>query len=56
MLPIQVYKTCPYPLHMIKCFGKQHESKKDFIEYFCEKVVINYQKGEMESPSLVLDN
>jgi hypothetical protein len=29
---------------------------KDFIEYLCEKAVINYQKGEIKSPSLVLDN
>jgi hypothetical protein len=36
--------------------GKQHESKKVFIEYLCKEVVINNQKGEIESPSLVLDN
>jgi hypothetical protein len=30
--------------------------QKDLIEYLCEKVVINYQKGGIESPSLVLDN
>jgi len=30
--------------------------QKDYIEYLCEKVVINYKKGEIESPSLVLDN
>ena len=28
MLPIRVYETCVYPLHMVKYLGKQHESKK----------------------------
>ena len=28
MLLIRVYETCPYALHMVKCLGKQHESKK----------------------------
>ena len=28
MLPIRVYATCPFPLHMVKCLGKQHESKR----------------------------
>ena len=30
--------------------------QKEFIEYLCKWVVINYQKGEIESPSLILDN
>jgi hypothetical protein len=25
MLPCGVHETCPYPLHMVKCLGKQHE-------------------------------
>ena len=25
MLPIQIYETYPYPLHMVKCLGKQHD-------------------------------
>ena len=44
MLPIQVHETCPYPLHMVKSLGKQHEFKLNFILYLCERVVINYQK------------
>jgi hypothetical protein len=39
-----------------KILGQATWILKDFIEYLCEKVVINYQKGEIESPSLVLDN
>ena len=34
MLPIRVYKTCPYPLHMLKCLGKQHESKNILLNIF----------------------
>ena len=34
MLPIQVYETCPYPLHMVKCLGTQHESKKILLNIF----------------------
>jgi hypothetical protein len=30
--------------------------QKVFTEYLYEKVVINYKKEEIESPSLVLDN
>jgi hypothetical protein len=56
LLPIRVYETCPYPLHMVKCLGKQHESKRILMKIFVKKVVINYQKGEIESPNLVLAN
>ena len=56
MLQNRVYETCPYPLHMVKCLGKQHESKKIFIEYLCEGLSLITKKGEIESPNLVLDN
>jgi hypothetical protein len=36
MLLIQVHETCPNPLHMVKCLGKQHEFKFEFISYLCE--------------------
>jgi len=32
-------------LHMVKCLGKQHESKKILLKIFVKRVVINYQKG-----------
>jgi hypothetical protein len=56
MLPIGIHETCPYPLHMVKCLGKQHGFKIDFNSYLCERVVINYQKEGIESSSLVLVN
>ena len=34
MLPIWFHETCPYPLHMVKCLGKQHESKKILLNIF----------------------
>ena len=30
---------------MVKCLGKQHESKKILLKIFVKRVVINYQKG-----------
>ena len=56
MLSIRVYKTCPYPLHMVKCLGKQHESKKILLNIFVKGLSSITKKGEIESPSLVLDN
>jgi hypothetical protein len=41
---------------MVKCLGKQHESKRILLKIFVKKVVINYEKQEIESPSLVLAN
>ena len=38
MLPIWVYETCPYPLHMVKYLGKQHESKKFLLNIFVKKL------------------
>ena len=56
MLPIQVYETCPYPLHMEKCLGKQHESKKISLNIFVKRLSSITKKGEIKSPSLDLDN
>ena len=56
MLPIRVYETCPYPLHMIKCLGKQHGSKKILLNIFVKRLSSITKKRKIESPSLVLDN
>jgi hypothetical protein len=56
MLPIRVYETCPYPLHIVKCLDKQHESKKILMYIFVKRLSSITKKGEIESPSLVLDN
>ena len=56
MLQIWVYETCPYPLHMVKCLGKQHESKKISLNIFVNRLSSITKKGEIESPSLVSDN
>jgi len=56
MLTIQVYETRPYPLHMVKCLGKQHESKKILLNIFVKRLSSITKKGEIESPSLALDN
>ena len=56
MLLIWVYETCPYPLHMVKCLGKQHESKKILLDIFVKRLSSITKKGEIESPCLVLDN
>ena len=45
MLLIWVYVTCPYPFTYGKMLGQATSIQKDFIQYLCEKVVINYQKG-----------
>ena len=56
MLPILIYETCPYPLHMVKCLGKQHESKKILLHMFVKRLSSITKKGKIESPSLVLAN
>ena len=56
MLPIQVYETCPCPLHMVKYLGKQHEPIKILLNIFVKRLSSITKKGEIESPSLVLDN
>ena len=56
MLPIRVYVTCPHPLHKVKCLDKQHESKKILLNIFVKRLSSITKKGEIESPSLVLDN
>ena len=35
MLPMGVHETCPNSLHMVKCLGKQHGFKFEFISYLC---------------------
>ena len=55
MLPIRVYETYPYPLHMVKCLGKQHESIFLF-NIFVKRLSSITKKGEIKSPSLVLAN
>jgi hypothetical protein len=56
MLPISVHETCPNPLHMVKMLGQATWIQNDFNSYLCERVAVNYQKGEIESSSLVLVN
>ena len=56
MLPIWVYETCPYPLHMVKCLDKQHEFKKILLNIFVKRLSSITKKGEIESPSLALAN
>ena len=56
MLPIWVYETYPYPLHMVKCLGKQHEPKMILLNIFVKRLSSITKKGEIESPSLVLEN
>ena len=56
MLPIWIYETCPYPLHMVKCLGKQYEPKKILLYIFMKRLSSITKKGEIESPSLVLAN
>ena len=56
MLQIRVHETCPNSLHMVKMLGQATWIQIEFNSYLCERVVINYQKGEIESSSLVLDN
>ena len=56
MLSTWVYETCPYPLHMVKCLGKQNESKKILLDIFVKGLSSITKKGEIESSSLVLVN
>jgi hypothetical protein len=41
---------------MVICLGKQHESKKISLNIFVNRLSSITKKGEIESPSLVLDN
>jgi hypothetical protein len=41
---------------MVKMLGQATWIQNDFNLYLCERVVINYQKGGIESSSLVLFN
>jgi hypothetical protein len=42
---------------MVKYLGKQHESKRLLLKIFVKKDLSSItKKGEIESPSLVLDN
>ena len=56
MLPIRVHETWTNPFtHGKYAWASNVDLKLILIHIFVE-VVINYQKGEIESPSLVLDN
>ena len=56
MLPIGVHETCPYPFtHGKNAWASNMDSNLNLFHIFV-KVVINYQKGKIESPSLILDN
>jgi hypothetical protein len=46
MLLIRVHETRPNPLQMVKMLGQATWIQNDFNSYLCERVVINYQKGE----------
>ena len=46
MLPMKVHETCPNPLHMVNMLGQATWIQMNFNSYLCERVVINYQKGE----------
>jgi hypothetical protein len=39
-------KLVPNPLQMVKMLGQATWIQNDFNSHFCERVVINYQKGE----------
>ena len=56
MLPIWVHETCPNPLYMVKCLGKQHGFKLILIHIFVKVLSSITKKGEIESSSLVLVN
>ena len=43
-------------LHMVNILGQATWIQMNFNLYLCERVVINYQKGEIERSSLVLVN
>jgi hypothetical protein len=49
MLPIWVHETCPNPLHMVKMFRQATWIQNKFNSYLCERVVIDYQKGDIEA-------
>ena len=52
----RVHETSQIPLHMIKMLGQETWIQMNFNSYLCERVVMNYQTGEIESSSLVLVN
>ena len=56
MLPIWIYETYPYPLHMVKYLGKQHESEKILLYIFVKRLSSITKKGKIKNPSLVLAN
>ena len=49
MLPIRGFETCPYPLHMVKCLGKQHESKKILLNIFVKRLSSITKKGRLKA-------
>jgi hypothetical protein len=55
MLPMGVHETCPSPFTHGKYAWASNMIHLNLF-YIFEEVVINYQKGEIESPSLVSVN
>jgi hypothetical protein len=41
---------------MVNMLGKATWIQNNFNSYLCDRVIINYQKGEIESSSLILVN
>ena len=57
LLPFRIHETCPYPfIHIVNMLGQATQIQLNFNSYLCERVIINYQKGEIESSCLVLVN
>jgi hypothetical protein len=49
MLPIWVYETCPYSLHMVKSLGMQYESKKILWNIFVKRLSSINKKGRLKA-------
>ena len=52
-LPFGIHETCPYSFTHGKYAWTSNMDSIKFNLYLCERVVINYQKREIESSSLV---
>jgi hypothetical protein len=44
------------PLHMVKCLGKQHESKRISLKIFVKRLSSITKKERLKALVLVLDN
>ena len=53
---MEFMKLIYIPLHIVNMLGQATWIQNDFNLYLCERVVINYKKGEIESSSLILVN